>query len=284
MDKIVLALQKSQEDKSVAGASHRQVPEILLEAPEPESLPHKSHTRRYTKARGLDEHLVALHDVNAPATEQYRRLFVEIIRAGKQRELRTLLISSALSGEGKTTTALNLALTIAASGAQRVLLVEMDFRRPNIHSLLGTRPTYGLADYLLGEVEYSKLLMETQVPGLTVVYAGRPVSSPTTLLRSERMGQFFQKVQSTSGFPYVILDSSPLLLTSEPSTLIQYADATILVVHARKTPRDVVVKAVEIVKGENILGCVFNGIRPSDTNYYYYYYSSEYSYNRNTLY
>src|SRR5262249_44454765 len=97
----------------------------------------------------LDERLVALHQTNTLATELYRKLYIEIVRAGSVRELRTLLISSALMEEGKTTTALNLALTIAASGGERgVVLVETDFRKPSVHKWLGTYSECGLADYL----------------------------------------------------------------------------------------------------------------------------------------
>jgi non-specific protein-tyrosine kinase len=225
----------------------------------------------------LDEHLVAFHHVTSPATEQYRKLHVEIVRAGQIRELRTLLIASALAGEGKTTTALNLAITMAASGGEGpVLLVETDFRRPGVQQYLGTRVEAGLANYLLGEVDLSQLFVKTPIPGLTVVPMGRRVENPTALVTSQKMAQFFQAVAAPERYRYILLDSSPILLTSETKVLALHADAVILVVQAGKTPRDMVVKAIDVVGAENILGCVFNRMTAVDSDAYRYYYSAEY--------
>ena len=290
MSKILLALRKARDEKNWGSPFNGRIAELLTCEPVDTNHSRRTLRRGSRKARreaanghqthqtlsGIDEHLVAFHNTTSPIAEQYRRLFIEIVRTGQVRKLRTLLISSALAEEGKTTTALNLAITMAASGVREVLLLETDFYRPTVHKLLGTCPEYGLTDYFLGDAEYVKLFTKTQIPGLTVVHAGKVVSNPTTLLNSERMGQFFQAVQAQQGYTYIILDSSPILLTSEPSALIQYVDTAILVVHTRKTPRDVVAQAIEVLGAENILGCVFNGITAADSCHYCYYYSSEY--------
>jgi capsular exopolysaccharide synthesis family protein len=225
----------------------------------------------------IDERLVAFHNVNTSAAEQYRRLYVEILRAGHIRELRTLLISSAMAGEGKTTVTLNLAITIASSiGEQSVLLVETDFRKPRVQRLLGTHPTCGLTDYLLGDVAYSEIFTTTAVPGLTVVHAGSRVKNPMALLSSESLEQFFKEVKSQEQYKYIIVDSSPILLASESGALIKHIDTAVLVVHARKTAKDTVSHAIEILGKDNILGCVFNALVSSDFYYYRQYYGSNY--------
>jgi non-specific protein-tyrosine kinase len=225
----------------------------------------------------IDERLVAFHNINTSAAEQYRGLYAEILRAEDVRELRTLLISSAIAGEGKTTVTLNLAVTIASSVSERrVLLVETDLRKPRVQTLLGTHPVCGLTDYLLGDVEYSQIFTTTEIPGLTVVHAGRRVKNPMALLSSERLGMFFKKVKSQDQYKYIIVDSSPILLASETSALMKYMDTTILVVHSRKTSRDMVSHAIEILGEKNIIGCVFNAITSSDFSYYHQYYSSDY--------
>jgi capsular exopolysaccharide synthesis family protein len=226
---------------------------------------------------GLDRRLVAFHDPASALAEQYRKLYITIVRAGRVRELRTLLFSSALSGEGKTFNALNLALTIAASGGQHVLLVDTDFRKPSVHKLLGMSPKYGLVDYLLRDIPYSQLFVQTQVPGLTVVYPGQLVENPTALLSFEKIGQFFKNIKSQGQYNYIILDSSPVLLTAEPVALMQYVDSAILVVRAGGTPRDIVTQAIGILGHKNILGCVFNGIASTDSYYHNSYYTSEYN-------
>ena len=238
-------------------------------------------SRRRKKAapapEGLDQRLVTTHHPISALAEQYRKLYIEIVRAGRVRELRTLLVSSALPGEGKTSSAVNLALTMAASGGpQNVLLVDADFRKPSVHKLLGTSPEYGLVDYLLGDFPYTQLFAPTQVPGLTVVYAGRQVENPTALLSSEKMGQFFKDVKDQEQYSYIILDTSPVLVTSEPAALAQYVDASILVVRAGSTPRDMVTQAVGLLGHENILGCVLNGVTSSAYQYYHSYYAGYY--------
>jgi capsular exopolysaccharide synthesis family protein len=240
----------------------------------------RRRTRRRTKKRraggGLDERLVACHGANPLAVEQYRKLYVDIVRAGRVRELRTLLIVSALENEGKTTTALNLAITMAASGGEEVLLVETDFRQPRVRHMLGTHPECGLADYIRGGVEYAQIFSDTPIPGLTVVHAGKRLKNPTALLRAEKMGQFFQAVKSQMPYHHIVLDAPPLLLTSDPVAVMQHVDTALLVVQAKKTPRDMVAKAIDILGEEHLLGCVFNGITASDAYSYRYYYHSDY--------
>jgi non-specific protein-tyrosine kinase len=224
-----------------------------------------------------DAYLVALHDANTVAAEQYRKLYSEIVRAGRVRKLRTLLVTSALAGEGKTLTAVNLALTVAASSnTQNALLVETDFRKPRLQKLLNTQSECGLTDYLLGDVECPQLIHTTPIPGLAVVYAGHHINNLARLLNSEKITTFFHHIASQGHYSHIILDSSPILLTSEPIALIPHVDAAIFVVHAGKTPREVVNQAIEILGQENIFGCVFNGIRSLDSYYSRHYYSSDY--------
>ena len=252
---------------------------LLLAAPTiaGESRTARRHTRRRVKKRradgSIDECLVAFHSTNTIAVEQYRKLYAEIIRAEGVRELRTLLVVSALRNEGKTITALNLAITMAASGTDHALLVEMDFREPSVQDKLGTHPAYGLTDYLLGDVEFEQIFNYTSIPGLTVVHAGRPVKDPIALLSPQKMGHFFQQLKSQTQYRYIVLDSSPILATSEPAILMtQYVDAALLVVQASKTPRELVAEAIETLGPEHVLGCVFNGIIASDTYYDHYQY------------
>jgi protein-tyrosine kinase len=225
----------------------------------------------------IDARAVAFHQADTVAAEQYRKLFIELVQARRLRQLQTLLITSAVAGEGKSISALNLAITSATNGDQQgALLIDTDFRKPNIHKYLGIHPEWGLADYLLGEVEYSQIFCKTQIPGLTIIPAGRKVSNPTALLASTRMEEFLRDTKAHKQYSHIILDSSPVLLTSESKGLLQHVDTAILVVRAKKTPAEVVSQAIKILGEENILGCVFNGITATDFSHYHYYYSQEY--------
>jgi capsular exopolysaccharide synthesis family protein len=228
-------------------------------------------------SRYINERVVAFHKFDTVEAEQYRKLYVEIVHARRTREIQTLLLTSALAGEGKSISALNLAITSAAAGDQHgVLLVDTDLRKPSIHTYLGIRTRCGLSDYLLGDTEYSQIFFKTQIPGLTIIPAGRRVSNPTTLLASTRMGQLFRDIKSQKQYSSIILDSSPVLLTSEPKILLQYVDTTILVVRAQKTPAEIIAQTIKILGEENILGCVLNGVTFSDFSLYNYYYNESY--------
>jgi capsular exopolysaccharide synthesis family protein len=288
MTKIFRILLPARDEKYHGTAVHEKMTELVLgDAMPPHPDMHASS--RYQEQRKqqladdrratqpIDAYLVALHDANTVAAEQYRKLYSEIVRAGRVRKLRTLLVTSALAGEGKTLTAVNLALTIAASSnAQSALLVETDFRKPRIQKLLNTQPECGLTDYLLGDVESTQLIHATPIPGLAVVYAGHHINNLARLLNSGKIATFFHQIASQGHYSHIILDSSPLLLTSEPIALIPHVDAALFVVHARKTPREVVNQAIEILGQENIFGCVFNGMTSLDSYYSHYYYSSDY--------
>ena len=225
----------------------------------------------------INERIVALHNSDTMAAEQYRKLYIEIVQARRTRELQTLLITSALAGEGKSISAANLAITCAANKDQLgVLLIDTDFRKPSISQYLGIQPKWGLGDYLLGDVEYSKLFFKTHIPGLTIISQGKRVSNPTALLASTKIERFFQDLKSQKQYSYIVLDSSPVLLTSEAKSLLQYVDTTIFVVRANKTPAEVVLQAIRILGEENVLGCVLNGVTSSDFSFYAYYYNQVY--------
>ena len=289
MKKVLSVLHKAHDEKNGDVPFHGLVTELLRD----ESPTHRrrSTLRSRKKSPRLptaqngpapaarihpDERLVALHYDQPSAAEQYHKLHIEIVRAGQVRKLRTLLITSALTGEGKTTTALNLAIAMAASGGEgQVLLVETDFRRPGIQKYLSIHAEGGLVDYLRGDIDSARLFTPTSLPGLTIVPMGRPVQNPVALVTCEKMTQFFREVKAQH-YRYILLDSSPILLTSEVKVLALHAEAALLVVRAGKTPQDMVVKAIDILGRENILGCVFNSMAASDSHAYRYYYNAQY--------
>jgi receptor protein-tyrosine kinase/non-specific protein-tyrosine kinase len=286
-----MAIPKFIVDKQALTDLERQTIELVLDKPifpdgsdqgvhRAQARPKKGRTEDRTVIdtyRHINERVVAFHKFDTVEAEQYRKLYIEIVHARRARTLQTLLLTSALAGEGKSISALNLAITSAAAGDQHgVLLVDTDLRKPSIHTYLGLRPSCGLSDYLLGDTEYSQIFCKTQIPGLTIIAAGRRVSNPTALLASPRMEQLFRDIKSQKQYSSIILDSSPVLLTSESKVLLQYVDSTILVVRAKKTPAEVISQTIKILGEENILGCVLNGVTFSDFSLYNYYYDENY--------
>ena len=208
----------------------------------------------------IDERLVAVHQVKSLAAEQYRKLYVSIIRAGQSRDLKTLMITSSVAEEGKTLTALNLAVTMTASG-DNILFVETDFHRPRVGRYLDLPSEAGLSDYLSDQSSLDRICQLSPLAGLVVVQAGQTCHNPVGLLSSQKMDQFLQQVKADKLYRYIVLDAPPILLSAETHAMADYVDASILVVRAEKTPQDQVSQAIETIGEQRLLGCVLNGIR-----------------------
>jgi exopolysaccharide/PEP-CTERM locus tyrosine autokinase len=194
---------------------------------------------------------------------------------------RTILVTSALQGEGKSTVAANLAIAIARSVKEHVLLMDCDLREPSLHRLFGLRPARGLADYLRREVGLAELLLHTGVEKLSFLPAGPKAADASELLASDKMRSLMAEVRGRYEDRFIILDSTPLLPTTDPSILAQQVDAVLLVVRASMANRETIARVVEAVGREKFLGVVFNAVEPSPGSYAYkYYYKSAYPYRR----
>jgi capsular exopolysaccharide synthesis family protein len=292
MSKIILALRQAREDMVRGTVMKEKFTDLLLSEDVRTHIGRRgSHHHRGKITRRLfsnadardgsgqafDEDSVSFFQKNTVVAEQYRRLVTEIFCRSQTRELRSVLVVSALSGEGKTLTATNIALTIAMNvKEQKVLLIDADFRNPNIHKMLGSRSQYGLSDYLLGEVEYSSVAVPTNIPSLTVINAGSSIKYGKLNLDSLKISEFFSHIVQKENYRYIIIDTSPIILTSEPMFLIPYVDSIIMVVRAGKTPKKIVSQAIECLGKEKILGCVFNGVSQNDMSMYKYHYDNSY--------
>jgi exopolysaccharide/PEP-CTERM locus tyrosine autokinase len=222
-----------------------------------------------------DTKLAALSSPKSPAAEQYRTLKTKLFQMRKDRQLRSVLVTSAVAADGKTLTALNLALTIAQEIEQRVLLIDCDLRRPSVHKTLGFPKTSGLADFLGQDVASSSVLLRTSIPNLWVIPAGTVPENPAELLNTQKMREFLSSISRE--FDWVIIDSPPVVPLADAELLSSLVDGTLLVVRACKTPGESVTKAVHALKSGKILGLVFNGIHVSKRagSYYYYSYGSQ---------
>ncbi len=207
------------------------------------------------------------------ASEAFRILRTNLQFTSPDRELKTMLVTSAGPGEGKSTVAANLAAAWAQSGA-RVLLVSCDLRRPTIHRIFGISNTPGLTGYLAGRASIEEVIQPTSVPGLDLIASGPVPPNPAELLQSKAMGQFLRAVRED--YDVVICDGAPVMAVTDAAVVASQTDGTILVVEAGQTPREAAIHAKELLEQAkaNILGVVLNkiNVRDQKNRYYYYYY------------
>ncbi len=217
--------------------------------------------------------LIALSAPQSPEAEQFRILKSRVLSFCKEKELRTLLITSCLPEEGKSTVAANLSVCIANGVNDRALLLDCDLRRPSIHKVFNlNRHSRGLADYLVQEsLPLQKVIHASGIDKLTIIPAGTIPDNPSELLSSNKMIELLQEVKAHYGDRYIVLDSTPAHQTPEPATLSRYVDGVVLVVRAGKTGRDTVTRVVESLGRNKIIGVVFNMVSEPVRSYYYNY-------------
>jgi protein-tyrosine kinase len=206
------------------------------------------------------------------AAEQYKMLCSQIMFPGDRSVPRTVMVTSAIPGEGKSVVASNLAISIALGKNEHVLLIEADLRRPSLAKLFGLKNSRGLSDYLLEDDQLSHLLCQTRVDKLTLLPAGKLPRNPYELLSSERMKGLLEEVRNRYDDRYVILDSTPAQVAAETRVLSKFIDGIIMVVRYGKTSRKLIQQTVEKVGKEMFLGVVFNGLEDRDMYSYQHYY------------
>ncbi len=213
------------------------------------------------------------HDAH---TEEFRSLRTRLNHLQKLQPVHSLVITSPCPGEGKSFTAVNLALVEAQLESNPTLLADFDFRRPVLHSVFQIDRAPGATDYLRGEAPLASVIKKIAGMNLYVMPAGQPVSNPLELLNLEEVRTLI--LQLPSVFNWVVLDSPPLLFTADANLLATMCDGTILVVRIGSTTVDSVVRAMQSLCENNVLGVVANGARAGELyTKYTYYYSSSYN-------
>ncbi len=205
------------------------------------------------------------------AAEAYRMLRTNLRFASLDRPLRTLSVVSAEPGEGKTTTAANLAAALAQAG-NRVILVDADLRRPRLHTVFGVGNNVGLTTALLPDgVAVTAHLQATAVPGLRLLTSGPQPPNPAELIGSERMAALLREMYEAADV--VVLDTPPVLAVADASLLAHISDATLLVVNAQGTRRRSAQRAVAVLNaaGAHVAGAVLNRLALPDRTYGQYY-------------
>lgn len=203
------------------------------------------------------------------AAEAYRSLKTNIQYSSFDKEYKTIVITSANPGEGKSTTAGNLALTLA-EGEAKVLLVDCDMRKPSMHKNFRVTNTYGISDVLLQKQKVMDVA-HMYNKNLSIITAGKIPPNPAEMLASKAMTLFLKEMKEH--FDYIVLDTPPVQAVADAQILSTKVDGTLVVVRAGVTKKDDVHNSVASLKkvNANIIGTVLHAVDNSKNKYYYYY-------------
>ncbi|MDD2898171.1 MAG: XrtA-associated tyrosine autokinase [Desulfuromonadaceae bacterium] len=200
-----------------------------------------------------------LNNPYSPLGEEFRKLKAALVKLTTGDVFNnSVLVTSSVQNEGKSITALNLAISLAQEYDHTVLLIDGDFRRPSVHSYLGIENKQGFADCLLGEAEIGKVIIPTGIGRLSVITAGRAVPNPVELFASQKTESILVEMKHRYHDRFIIFDSPPVLLFAESRTLGHLVDGVLFVVKEQLASQKNVKEALEALKGCRMLGMVYN--------------------------
>lgn len=261
MDKLEKALQKAREQREVRLRQRGEQPAAL---PQPQAVSvaeqqqsvivpvHESYLERY--------HIIA-HRMRSREADLFRILRSQVLQIMAQNGYRTLGITSANYGDGKTTVALNLSVSIALDQKQTVLLADFDLRKPSITEYLGIQPPCGISDYFTGDTPLSRCLIRPSFERLSILPAGRPMDNSSEVLGSPRMTQLAQELRSRYPDRIIIYDLPPTLAQDDPIAFLPQVDAVLLVVNDGVTRISEIRQSMNVLSGANVIGTVLNHSR-----------------------
>lgn len=232
------------------------------------------------KSGGQNEFIVA-NKPKSPASEAFKALRTRLQYAKlEETPIKTILLTSSVPAEGKTTISVNVAGSLAQMD-KKVLLLDCDLRKPRIHNVFEADRFPGLSDYLFSNASLEEITRTSRIKNLNVITSGTIPPNPSELLASKQMKDFLDKMKSL--YDFVIIDSPPYISVTDAEILFRITDGTILVLRAGKTPSDAFFRTCEKLTKldpHNFLGVVFNNFSYKSAygyyyNYYYYYANPE---------
>jgi polysaccharide biosynthesis transport protein len=213
--------------------------------------------------------IVVHDDPRGPCADRFRLLRLRLNERWNAETMKTLLITSPLSNDGKSTVALNLATALAERGKRTVLLIGADLHHPTLAEQLGVSERRGLADCLEQNLEPLSVIRRMEPLGWYLLPAGKARGNPTELLQSGALGEI--KQQLSQHFEWILIDSPPVIPLADVLALKQRSDASLLVVRAGRTPTESVERSLTLLGRKHVLGIVLNGVEKFDRAYSKYY-------------
>lgn len=235
----------------------------------PAAVPEQAPGAQAESSREVEGHLVSLLTPSSFAAEQYRALCYLVEQARRGAGLKLIGVTSPAVGDGKTTTAINLAGGLGHTSEARILLVDGDLRAASVakHLALDDRDGPGLADAILDpSLPFESLVRPCPPFNFSVVTAGQSSEAPYELLKSPRLGEILDEARRR--YDYVILDTAPLVAVPDCRVIGEWVDGYVVVVMAHKTPRKLLEEALNLMDPAKVVGLVFNGDDRPLSGYY----------------
>lgn len=220
----------------------------------------------------IDPRIVAFYDLQSPVTEQYRTLRTNIQALSTGKPIKTITITSSTHGEGKTITAINLAISMARDlDKKNILLIDADMRRAKITKYLGIKSEIGLADLINNGSNIDEALLNIGIDNLTLLPAGKLPHNPAELLGSAKLKNLISVLKAR--YDYIIFDTPPIVPVTDAGLLGRQTDGTIMVIQANRTQKGVVKHAELILKQAQakLLGYILTNIQYHIPAYIYRY-------------
>nr|WP_312579433.1 CpsD/CapB family tyrosine-protein kinase [Sedimentibacter sp.] len=216
------------------------------------------------------ERYIVKQDHRSPIAESYRKIAANIEFANIDNNIKTIMGTSSLASEGKTTTISNIACVMTDTN-KKILIIDLDLRKPALHKQFKISNKLGITDLLINKDDYKKYL-NTVYPGLDIITSGKIPSNPSEIVNSKAIKDVIREI--SSDYDYIFLDTPPIVLVSDPLTIATFSDAVILTIAYSETEKDVAKKTIDSLRrvNANIIGTVLNKVPITNHNKYYYNY------------
>ncbi|MBI2799529.1 MAG: CpsD/CapB family tyrosine-protein kinase [Gammaproteobacteria bacterium] len=272
MERIKQALEKARIERETESSSigRTETPPVANSPPAfTEPAIQYSQTKVATlDAAVLQVNRVLIDDRDRIGLSAYKMLRTQVLQRMTARNWNTLAITSPAPGDGKSLTAINLAISLARELHHTVLLVDMDLRNPSIHEYFKIKPEKGIGDYLMHQSPLGDVLVNPGIERLVLLPGRLPVENSSEILASPAMGNLVHELKSRYPSRMVLFDLPPVLSADDALSFAPFVDAFLLVLRDGKTNRSELENAMDILKETTILGTVLNGSDEKISAYY----------------
>jgi capsular exopolysaccharide synthesis family protein len=258
MERIKQALEKARLERQKSGGASALPPRSgSADIPAPVRYTH-TRTVHVAKSTLQERRIISGFEQNE-FTDAYKILRTQVFQRLRENGWNSLAVTSPGLNEGKTLTAINLAISLAMEVNYTVLLVDADLRHPSVHSYFGIEAECGLSDYLTADKPLSELLIHPEeIPGIVILPGGKPLTNSAEMLNSPKMVRLVEELKTRYSSRIILFDLPPLLGAADALAFSPYVDAALLVIEHGKTQAEDVKRAVGLLQGTSVIGTVLN--------------------------